>query len=247
MGNAIDVQGLSKQFWRRYDPYRPWSMTEVFLPGLRRTERAETIWVLRDVSFRVESGHTVGVIGRNGAGKSTLLRLVGGVGQPTAGSVKVHGQIGALLNLGTGFHSDLTGRENALVGGVIAGLTRCEVKQRFDSIVAFAEMEAMIEKPLRTYSTGMQMRLAFSVAVHVEPQILLIDEVLAVGDVAFQKKCLERIARLRGEGCSILLVSHDMGLVKSLCDEVLWLREGLVVAHGTPAAVVTRYVAEMDE
>ena len=246
MAHAIDVQGLSKQFRRRYDPFRPRTLLEVFLRHLRRTQRAETKWALRDVSFTVEPGRMVGIIGHNGAGKSTLLRLVGGVGRASAGSVKVLGRIGALLDPDVGFHWDLTGRENVLVGGVIAGLTRREVKQRLDSIVAFAEMEAIIEKPLRTYSTGMQMRLAFSVAVHVEPEILLIDEVLAVGDLAFQKKCLERMARFKKEGCSILLVSHDMELVRQLCDEVLCLRAGRPVAHGAPETVVRAYVAEIE-
>ena len=202
-------------------------------------------WALREVSCSVAAGRTIGVIGNNGAGKSTLLRLIGGVGRPDEGSVQVHGRIGALLDLGVGFHPDLTGRENVFVSGVIAGLTRHEVAQRFDSIVAFAELQQSIDSPLRTYSSGMQMRLAFAVAIHTEPEILLIDEVLAVGDLAFQRKCLQRIAQFKAEGCTILLVSHDATLIQQLCDEVLWLRGGRLVAHGDPEVVVGQYVAEM--
>ena len=188
----------------------------------------------------------VGVIGRNGAGKSTLLRLLGGVGRPDEGSVKVRGRVGALLNLGAGFHPDLTGRENVFISGVIGGLTRREVRQRFESIVAFSELEDYVDSPLRTYSTGMQMRLAFSIAIHAQPEILLIDEVLAVGDLSFQRKCIDRIAHLKSEGCAIILVSHDTTMIEELCDEALWLRSGKLVAHGPAARVVAGYVAEAD-
>src|SRR5438132_13144083 len=217
MGNAIIVQNLSKQF-RRYHSDRPWTLQEAFLQGLRRMKPAEYFWALHEVSFSIAYGRMVGVIGPNGAGKSTLLRLIGGVGRPDKGTIRVHGQIGALLDLGTGFHPELTGRENVFVSGVIAGLTRREVAQRFDSIVAFAELQQSIDSPLRTYSSGMQMRLAFAVAIHTEPEILLIDEVLAVGDLAFQRKCLQRIAQFKAEGCTILLVSHDATLIQQLCD-----------------------------
>jgi lipopolysaccharide transport system ATP-binding protein len=187
----------------------------------------------------------VGVIGSNGAGKSTLLRLVGSVGQPDEGKVTVNGRIGALLDLGAGFHPDLTGRENVFISGVIAGLTRRQVAERFDSIVEFAELEEFIDNPLRTYSTGMKMRLAFAVAVHIDPDILLVDEVLAVGDMAFQQKCLDRIAQFKEAGCTILLVSHDVGMVRQLCDEVLWLRKGQVVAYGPAEIVTDQYTNEM--
>jgi lipopolysaccharide transport system ATP-binding protein len=187
----------------------------------------------------------VGVIGPNGAGKSTLLRLMGRVGQPDQGKIEVHGRIGALLDLGAGFHPDLTGRENVFISGVISGLNRREVQQRFDSIVSFAELEAFIDNPLRTYSTGMQMRLAFAIAVHIQPEILLIDEVLAVGDLSFQRKCLERITQFKEEGCTIILVSHDATAIRQLCDEVLWLRSGQLIAHGPPEVVVDQYIAEM--
>jgi lipopolysaccharide transport system ATP-binding protein len=188
----------------------------------------------------------LGVIGANGAGKSTLLRLIGGVGRPDQGSVQAHGRIGALLDLGVGFHPELSGRENVFISGVIAGLTRREVAQRFASIVDFAELQRFIESPLRTYSTGMQMRLAFAVAVHTAPEILLIDEVLAVGDASFQRKCLECIAQFKAEGCAIILVSHDTTLIQQLCDEVLWLRAGRVAAQGDPEMVVGQYLDEMN-
>jgi lipopolysaccharide transport system ATP-binding protein len=205
----------------------------------------EEFWALREVNFRVAQGDMVGIIGRNGAGKSTLLRLIGGVGRPDEGSIEVQGRIGAFLDLVAGFRPDLTGSENVFVGGVIAGLTRREVSQRFDSIVAFAELEDFIDNPLRAYSTGMRMRLAFSVAVHTDPEVLLIDEVLAVGDLAFRNKCFERITQFQREGCTILLVSHDVDQIRDLCDEALWLRDGRLVSHGDPEMVVGKYAAQM--
>jgi lipopolysaccharide transport system ATP-binding protein len=206
----------------------------------------EQFWALRDVSFSVPVGRMVGVVGANGSGKSTLLRLIGGVGRLDGGSVKVHGRIGALLELGAGFHPDLTGRENAIVTGVFSGLTRQQVVERFDSIVAFAELEKFISNPLRTYSTGMQMRLAFAIAVHAEPEILLIDEVLSVGDLSFQRKCLDRIAQFKTAGCSILLVSHEASLVRELCDQALWLSSGRLMAYGAADDVVRQYVGETE-
>lgn len=244
MRDVILVEDLGKQF-PRYHPNRPRTLQEAVLQGLRRIRPVERFWALRDISFRVPRGRMVGVIGLNGAGKSTLLRLIGGVGRPDEGRVEVHGRIGALLDLGAGFHPDLTGRENVFISGVIAGLTRREVEQRFDSIVAFAELEESIDSPLRTYSTGMQMRLGFAVAVHIEPELLLIDEVLAVGDAAFQRKCLDRIAEFQRRGCTILLVSHDATLVRQLCDEALWLRSGRLVAAGSADGVVGQYLASM--
>jgi lipopolysaccharide transport system ATP-binding protein len=187
----------------------------------------------------------VGVIGSNGAGKSTLLRLIGGVGHPDEGTVLAAGRIGALLELGTGFHPELTGRENVFVSGVISGLLRSEVAERFDDIVAFAELESFIDSPLRTYSTGMRMRLAFAVAIHIEPDILLVDEVLAVGDIAFQRKCLDRIARFQANGCAILLVTHDLSLVRELCDEVIWLHRGKIMARGPAQVIASEYTADM--
>jgi lipopolysaccharide transport system ATP-binding protein len=243
MKNVIVVEGLNKEF-KRHDPDRPWTLQETVLRGLWRRRPKERFQALRDVSFEVPAGHSFGVIGANGSGKSTLLRILGGVMPPNSGTVRVDGRIGALLELGAGFHHDLTGRENVFVNGVIAGLTRREVAVRFDSIVSFAELEEAIDNPLRTYSTGMQMRLAFAIAVHVEPEILLIDEVLSVGDLAFQSKCFDRIARFRAEGCSIVLVSHDVSVIRELCDKALWLRQGRVMAQGSAEEVVDLYVAE---
>ena len=241
MPDAIIVQGVAKQF-RRYQANRPRTLKEAVVRRFHGVRPVERFWALRDVSFSVSSGRMLGMIGANGAGKSTLLRLIGGVGRPDQGSVQVHGRIGALLDLGVGFHPELSGRENVFISGVIAGLTRREVAQRFESIVAFAELQRFMESPLRTYSTGMQMRLAFAVAVHTAPEILLIDEVLAVGDASFQQKCLQRIAQFKAEGCAIVLVSHDTTLIQQLCDEVLWLRAGRVVAQGNPDMVVGQYL-----
>lgn len=244
MGAAITARGVSKSY-RSYSKDRPRTILEAILGGLRGLRAGESFWALREVSFDLEPGQMMGVIGQNGAGKSTLLRLTGGVGEPDQGSLEVHGRIGALIDLGAGFHPDLTGRENIFINGIISGLTRQEVSRQFEAIVSFAELEAFINSPLRTYSSGMQLRLAFAIAAHIQPEILLIDEVLAVGDLAFQRKCLDRIAQFKQAGCAILLVSHDISLVEQLCDEVLWLRHGRVAAIG-PASVVTKaYVEEM--
>jgi len=246
MLGAINVQGVSRAY-RRYNADRPWTWQEVLVRGWRRLRPAETFWALREVTFNIAPGRMVGVIGHNGAGKSTLLRLVGGVGRPDAGRIEVHGRLGALLELGAGFHPELTGRENAMIGGIISGLTRAEVASQFDSIVSFAELEDFIESPLRTYSSGMIMRLAFAVAAHIEPEVLLIDEVLSVGDLAFQEKCLQRIGEFKSRGCTILLVSHNADLLGRLCDEVIWLRAGRLVAHGPAGEVTTGYVNEMSQ
>jgi lipopolysaccharide transport system ATP-binding protein len=188
----------------------------------------------------------LGVIGANGAGKSTLLRLLGGIGRPTSGRIVVNGRIGGLLDLGGGFLRDLTGRENAMLAGVVAGLLRSEMAERLPEVVGFAELEDEIDAPLRTYSSGMQMRLAFAVAVHTDPRVLLVDEFLAVGDLAFQTKCHARIKELREEGCAILMVSHRMEDVKALCDQALWLRSGEVAALGAPDEVAAMYEEQMN-
>src|SRR5262245_35746309 len=199
MKPAIVVQGLSKKF-RRYDIHRPWTLQEAVQRGLRRVKPSEYFWSLRDVSFEVSPGHAVGVIGPNGAGKSTLLRLIGGVGRPDHGLIQVNGRVSTLLDLGSGFHPEQTGRENVFVTGIIMGLTRSEVRRQFDSIVDFSELHEFIDYPLRTYSTGMQVRLAFAIAIHVHAEILLIDEVLSVGDMSFQRKCFERISQFQASG-----------------------------------------------
>lgn len=241
---AIDVSNVSKSF-RRYRPDRPMMLQEVLARGFRGLRTTEQFWALRDVSFSVPRGRAVGIIGTNGSGKSTLLRLVGGIGSVDSGRVRVNGRVGALLDLGSGLHGDLTGRENVIVAGVLNGLSRREVLRRFDAIVAFSEIEKFIDNPMRTYSSGMQMRLAFAINVHTNPDVLLIDEVLAVGDAAFQRKCLARIQEFKANGCSILLVSHGLAVVQRLCDEVLWMNNGRLMAHGPVNEVVRQYEAHV--
>lgn len=241
---AISCSGLSKRF-RRYSTERPRRLKDLVTGGWRAMRPLESHWALRDVTFSMERGHMLGVIGRNGAGKSTLLRLIGGIGEPDAGTVQVRGRVGALLDLELGFHADLTGRENTFVNGVIGGLTRREVAARLDDIVGFADLEDFIDAPLRTYSTGMRMRLGFSIAAHSDPEILLIDEVLSVGDLRFQQKCLERITDFKERGTTMVLVSHDLGEVAALCDRVLWLEGGEVRALGETKAVLEEYQADV--
>lgn len=241
MEPSISVEHLSKRF-RRRGVDRPTSLKEAILTLNFRTH-GELFWGLRDVTFSVPKGRTVGVVGKNGAGKSTLLRMIGGVIKPDEGSVAVQGRIGALLDLGAGLSDDLTGRENIFLGGVIAGMTRVEVRARFDDIVSFAELEDVIDDPIRIYSSGMRMRLAFAVAAHIDPDILLIDEVLAVGDGAFQRKCLDRIRQFKASGCTIFLVSHEAAQVRALCDEVVLLKQGRLLAFGPTQGVMDQYEA----
>ena len=246
MDPAIRLTNVGKRY-RRYHPDRPNTIQEFVANGLRRIRSVEHFWGLRDVSCRIDAGKMVGVVGSNGSGKSTMLRLIGGVGRPDTGRIDVRGRIGALLDLGAGFHQELTGRENAMISGILNGLTRKQVLDRFDSIVAFAEVEHAIDNPIRTFSSGMQMRLAFAVAVHTDPEILLIDEVLSVGDISFQRKCLSRINQFKAAGCSILFVTHSESDVELLCDEALWLNDGILMAQGQPADVLRRYTAYMGE
>jgi lipopolysaccharide transport system ATP-binding protein len=207
----------------------------------------EDRWVLRNVSFTVDRGEVVGLIGVNGAGKSSILKLVSRIIEPTSGEIRVHGRLSALLELGAGFHPDLTGRENVFLNGSILGLSDREIQRRFDDIVQFAELEHFIDVPVRHYSSGMYMRLGFSVAVHADPEVLLVDEVLAVGDLAFQGRCLQRIQELVTDGVSILFVSHDLNAVRLLCDRVIWLDEGRVRVEGHPDRIVNAYVGEWSE
>lgn len=244
----ISVKGVGKTF-RRYHQDRPGTIQEALARGVRgisRTVAIDRFWALKDVTFSVGPGRAVGIVGANGSGKSTLLRLIGGVGKPDAGTIEVRGRLGALLDLAAGFHPDMSGRENAVLAGILNGLTRKQVLERMAEIVAFAEIEEAIDSPVRTYSTGMQMRLAFSVAVHTEPGILLIDEVLAVGDISFQQKCLDRIRRFRAEGCSILLVSHVGSKIEEMCDDAIWLDHGELKAQGSAMDVVRAYKAHME-
>lgn len=245
MNYAVVVENLSKRYYL-YHADRPWTLHEALARGLRRLQPAKRFWALRDISFSVAPGRVVGLVGPNGSGKSTLLRLIGGVGRADGGQVRVNQRVTGLLDLGTGFHPDLTGRENVFVNGVISGLTRRDVMERFDSIVAFAELEEFIDNPIRAYSTGMQMRLGFAIAIHARPELLLIDEILSVGDHSFQRKCLERIARFKAEGCTILIVSHDTGQIREFCDEAIWLSAGRLVLHDSPELVVDQYIAAAD-
>ena len=202
----------------------------------------QTFTALDGVSFEVPKGSTFGVIGENGSGKSTLLKLMAGITRPTRGTIAVDGRISALIELGAGFHPEISGRENVAINGIMLGLTRREVAERFGAIVAFAELEPFIDAPVKTYSSGMYMRLGFSVAIHVEPDVLLIDEVLAVGDEAFTRKCLDKIGEFRRRGKTIVLVSHSLGLVEKMCDDVLWLRHAQVADRGDPKRVVDAYL-----
>jgi lipopolysaccharide transport system ATP-binding protein len=202
----------------------------------------EELWALRDVSFTVEQGEVLGIIGKNGAGKSTLLKILSRVTAPTSGAIKVKGRIASLLEVGTGFHPELTGRENVYLNGAILGMTRQEVTRKFDEIVDFAEVEKFIDTPVKRYSSGMYVRLAFAVAAHLDPEILVVDEVLAVGDVAFQKKCLGKMGEVAREGRTVLFVSHNMAAIQSLCTRVFWLHQGQTLKLGVTEDVVTAYL-----
>jgi len=202
----------------------------------------EEFWALRDVTLELQRGRMVGIIGSNGSGKSTLLKVLGGILKPTTGAVTVHGRVSALIELGAGFHPDFTGRENIYVNGVLLGLSRAEIRARFDEIVAFAGLAPFVDDPVKTYSSGMYMRLGFAIAVTVDPDILLIDEVLAVGDEAFQHRCVGKIQEFKARGKTIVLVSHDLGSIERLCDEAIWLGAGRVQARGETREVVSQYL-----
>jgi lipopolysaccharide transport system ATP-binding protein len=207
----------------------------------------EYIWALRDVTFEVPQGEAIGIIGRNGAGKSTLLKILSRVTAPTTGFVKARGRISSLLEVGTGFHPELTGRENIYLNGAILGMTRAEVRRKFDEIVAFSGVEQFIDTPVKRYSSGMYVRLAFAVAAHLEPEILVVDEVLAVGDTAFQKKCLGKMEDVAHAGRTVLLVSHNMSAIADLCSSAIWLDKGRIVHTGNARAVVAAYLSNVVE
>lgn len=242
MTQVIQLDKVSKRFL--YRPEQPRTLQESFasLFGLRNRVPAEELWALRDMSFAVEKGDTVGVIGPNGAGKSTLLKLIARILEPTSGRITVKGRVSTLLELGAGFHPELTGRENVYLNGSILGLTRKQIAERFDALVAFAELERFIDVPVKHYSSGMYIRLGFAVAIHVDPEILLIDEVLAVGDESFQGKCLVRISELQAQGVTILYVSHNLDSVRKICSRALWLDEGVIRSDGNPESVVAHYL-----
>jgi lipopolysaccharide transport system ATP-binding protein len=212
------------------------------LRGRNGKRNTDTIWALKDASFEVEPGEVVGIIGRNGAGKSTLLKVLSRITEPTTGRAELYGRVASLLEVGTGFHPELTGRENIYLNGAILGMKKIEIERKFDQIVEFSELERFLDTPVKRYSSGMYMRLAFAVASHLEPEILVIDEVLAVGDAQFQKKCLGKMSDVATEGRTVLFVSHNMVAIQSLCKRALWLERGEIVEDGVAGAVVSNYL-----
>jgi lipopolysaccharide transport system ATP-binding protein len=253
---VIRIEGLSKKYLighRQRDGYptlkdalatsikslaRPFRRSVAKQPILT----TEELWALKNISFQVRQGERVGIIGRNGAGKSTLLKILSRVTDPTEGRVFLRGRVGSLLEVGTGFHPELTGRENIYLNGAILGMTKSEIEQKFDEIVAFSEVERFLDTPVKRFSSGMYVRLAFAVAAHLDPEILIMDEVLAVGDTQFQKKCLRKMRQVAGEGRTVLFVSHSMMATQSLCSRVIWLHNGQIVREGNPAQVISDYV-----
>lgn len=208
---------------------------------VRRRQKPEDFWALRGVSLEIEPGEVVGIIGRNGAGKSTLLKLLSRITVPTEGRVRINGRVGSLLEVGTGFHQELTGRENIFLNGAILGMSRSEIVRKFDEIVAFSEVEEFLDTPVKRYSSGMYVRLAFAVAAHLEPEILIVDEVLAVGDAAFQKKCLGKMGSFAQTGRTVLFVSHNMEAVRSLCQRCVWMKNGQVHGDGKSEVILESY------
>jgi ABC-type polysaccharide/polyol phosphate transport system ATPase subunit len=246
--NAIEVTNAAKVY-RRYSRRRQFSTLKSALLSrslIRNLRPDETFAAVSGVTFTVPRGRTLGVIGRNGSGKSTLLKLVAGITKPTTGSVHVNGRISALIELGAGFHPEISGRENVFINGIMLGLSKREITRRFDEIVEFAEMRDFIDAPVKTYSSGMYMRLGFAVAIHVDPDVLLVDEVLAVGDEGFTHKCLDKFAEFKRRGKTILLVTHSLGLVERFCDEALWMDGGRLKGIGDPKRVVGAYITDVE-
>src|SRR5919205_4434128 len=249
---VVNVEGVSKRYRIGALHSGYYSFREVFAGAvaarLRRLRRGAddegtTLWALKDVSFEVRRGEILGIVGRNGAGKSTLLKILSRITRPTAGQVEIYGRVGSLLEVGTGFHPDLTGRENVYLNGAVLGMRKAEIARKFDEIVAFSELEKFIETPVKFYSSGMYVRLAFSVAAHLEPEILIMDEVLAVGDAAFQQKCLDKMRDIRLQGRTIFFVSHDLPAVVRLCRRVVLLEGGRVAAEGAAQEIVGEYLS----
>jgi lipopolysaccharide transport system ATP-binding protein len=241
---VINAENLSKQYV--LGSRQPYSFREMMTGFFDRgdDESKRILWALRDVSFSVGEGETLGLIGHNGAGKSTLLKILSRITKPSRGAATIRGRVGSLLEVGTGFHSELSGRENIYLNGAILGMKRTEIDQKFDEIVAFSEIEAFLDTPVKHYSTGMYMRLAFSVAAHLDPEILIVDEVLAVGDVGFQKKCLRKMRSVGESGRTVIFVSHDMQSITRLCRRVIWLKDGRLQSDGEAKHVVGEYLHE---
>ena len=247
MTKAVEFDRVSKQFLLHHT--RSYSFQELLLHSRsrRKAQTREEFWVLKDVSFQLEAGTTTGLIGDNGAGKSTILKLITRILEPNIGKIRTVGRIGALLELGSGFHPELTGRENIYLNGSILGLDRRTIRRKVDEIVAFAEVERFIDMPVKHYSSGMYVRLGFAVAVNIQPEILLIDEVLAVGDQVFQQKCLQRINALKKEGITIVLVSHSLSSIVGFCERGIWLKDGMIEGTGTAAEIADAYMAFSNE
>ena len=249
MNYAIEASHVSKVY-RRYGRRRQFAtLKSAILQGtmISDLKADETFQALQDVSFAVPAGSTYGIIGRNGSGKSTMLKCVAGIAKPTSGSVKVTGRISALIELGAGFHPEISGRENVFINGIMLGLSKREIARRFDEIVEFAELQDFIDAPVKTYSSGMYMRLGFAVAIHVDPDVLLVDEVLAVGDESFAHKCLDKFGEFRRRGKTVLIVTHSLGLVERFCDEALWIDGGRALATGDPRRVVGAYMTAVEK
>jgi lipopolysaccharide transport system ATP-binding protein len=250
MPPIIRVENLSKQYFIGELQKRPASLRQALsgmlsapLKRLRRNGHAqsEILWALKDINFEVQPGEVVGLIGHNGAGKSTLLKILSRITDPTAGQIELYGRVVSLLEVGTGFHPELTGRENVFLNGAVLGMSKADIRRKFDEIVAFAEVEKFIDTPVKFYSSGMYVRLAFAVAAHLEPEILIIDEVLSVGDMAFQQKCLQKIGKMREQTKAIILVSHNMLSVKAICTKAILLSHGEVVSNGATQSVIPLY------
>ena len=254
---AIQISGLSKRYCigvrEKFPTLRETlirtasaSLNKVWhwMSGTNTGTGTDNIWALRDVDFEVKQGEVIGIIGRNGAGKTTLLKVLSGITEPTGGYADIYGRVGSLLEVGTGFHMELTGRENIFMNGAILGMRRQEIKKKFDEIVAFSEIEKFLDTPVKRYSSGMFVRLAFAVAAHLEPEILIVDEVLSVGDIRFQKKCLGKMQDIsQGKGRTVLFVSHNMDTVQRLCSRCIILEQGKLVAQGDTASMVLRYIS----
>lgn len=246
--SAISVSHVSKRFRRHAERTEQTTLKSWLLRDLWRRRGEDSLFTaLDDVSFEVPAGSTFGVIGRNGSGKSTLMKLLTRIYKPDGGEVQTRGRVAALIELGAGFHPELSGRENILINAIILGLTKAEVRERTESIIAFSELEEFIDDPVRTYSSGMYSRLGFAVAVHVDPEILLIDEVLSVGDAGFTRKCIERMDAFKASGKTIAIVTHDVGFVSKWCDRAVWLDHGKVRALGLASEVAKKYLAHFDE
>ena len=246
---AIRTEHLSKLYQIGRAQVRHDTLRDALADRLKQVGRrpsphdpANHLWALKDVSFDVNRGEVLGVVGRNGAGKSTLLKILSRITEPTEGRAEICGRVGSLLEVGTGFHPELTGRENIYLNGAVLGMRRREIEQRFDEIVAFAEIDKFLDTPVKRYSSGMYVRLAFAVAAHLEPEVLLVDEVLAVGDAAFQKKCLGKMSDVAKEGRTILFISHNLVAMQSLCDRAIWINEGRMVDEGSTSQVVSNYL-----